>query len=98
MFAEELMRFPTEKNTLMFEIQHEHVEQPGTNRKLGLVDQAMVNRVEGEFEAVGNAEFIENIMQMVLHRLLANEELFPDFAVAEALRYELYDFFLAVTK
>ena len=63
-----------------------------------MVDQSVMDSVEGEFEAVGDAEFIENIMQMVLNRLFADKKLFPDFAVAETLGYELYNFFLAVTE
>jgi hypothetical protein len=90
------MPFPAEKNTLIFEVQH----GPCGNglKKLGLVDQTVMDSVEGEFEAVGDTEFIENIMQVVLHRLFADKKLFPDFAVAESLGYELYNFFLAVTK
>ena len=65
---------------------------------LGLLDQAMVDGVEGEFEAVGNAEFVENIVQVILYGLFADEELFADFAVAEALGDQLNDFFFAIAE
>src|ERR1700722_19959077 len=58
----------------------------------------MVDGVEREFEAVGNAEFIEDVVQMVFYGLLADEELFADFLVAEALSDELHDFFFAIAE
>jgi hypothetical protein len=54
--------------------------------------------VEREFEAVGNAEFIEDVVQMVFYGLLADEELFADFLVAETLSDELHDFFFAIAE
>ena len=45
----------------------------------------MVDGVQGEFKAVGNAELVEDIVQMVLDGLLADEEFFSNFFVAEAL-------------
>ena len=38
--------------------------------RLRLVDQAVVDGVEGQLEAVGDAEFVEDVMQMVLDSLL----------------------------
>src|ERR1700733_11054770 len=58
----------------------------------------MVNRVEGEFQAVGDSPLVENIVEMVFYRLCTDEELLADFTVAEALCYELYDLFLAVAE
>ncbi len=55
---------------------------------LRLIDQSVVNGIQREFEAVGNAKFVEDVVQMVLDRLFGDEELFPDFLVAEALRDE----------
>ena len=52
----------------------------------------MVDGVEGQFEAVGNAELVEDIVEVILYGLLADEELFADFAIAEALRDELRRF------
>ena len=54
--------------------------------------------VEGEFEAVGNAELVEDIVQVVLDGLLGDEKFFADFLVAEALGDELDDFFFAVAE
>src|SRR5216684_1642152 len=55
-------------------------------------------RVQRQFEAVGDAEFIEDVVQMVLDGLLGDEKFFTDFLVAEALRDELNNFFFAVAK
>ena len=52
--------------------------------------------VEGEFEAVGDAELVENVVQVVLHRLLADEKLLADLAVVEALRHELNELALRI--
>src|SRR5215471_17578625 len=58
----------------------------------------MVNRVEGEFEAVGHAEFVEDVVEMIFDGLFGDEKLFPDFLVAEALSDKLNDFFFAVAE
>lgn len=50
-------------------------------------------RVERELEAVGDAELIENIVQVIFYGLLADEELFTNFFVAEALS-DMLDYFL----
>src|SRR5271156_6287438 len=63
-----------------------------------LIDQAMMNREEGQFQPVGYSEFVENVVQMILHRLLADKELFANLAVAKALRHQLHDFLLAITQ
>jgi hypothetical protein len=52
---------------------------------LGLIDQAVVDGVKGQFQAVGDTKFIENIVQVILYGLLADEQLFADFLVAVAL-------------
>ena len=52
---------------------------------LGLVDQAVVDGVESKFQAVGNAELVEDVVQVILHGLLADEKLFADFLVAKTL-------------
>src|SRR5260370_15543610 len=65
---------------------------------LRLIDQSVVNGIQREFEAVGNAKFVEDVVQMVLDRLFGDEELFPDFLVAEALRDELNNLLLAVAE
>ncbi len=52
--------------------------------------------IEREFEAVGDAEFVKNVVEMILHGLLADEESYADFLVSKALGDELDDFLLAV--
>ena len=54
--------------------------------------------VEGEFEAVGDAELVEDVVEMILDGLLGDEKLFADFFVAKALGNELNDFFFAVAE
>ena len=71
---------------------------PGVEIQLRLVDQAVVNGVEREFEAIGNAEFVEDVVQVVFHRLLADEKLLADFLVAETLSDKLHDFFFAIAE
>src|SRR5689334_24114501 len=44
-----------------------------------------MNCVEREFEAVGNAELVEDVMQVVFYRLLADEHLLCHLAVLVAL-------------
>src|SRR6266481_5334910 len=58
----------------------------------------MVNRIEGQFEAVRNSQFVEDVVKMILYSLLADEQLFADFFVAEALGYLLDDFLFALTE
>src|SRR5208282_5677588 len=65
---------------------------------LGLIDEAVVNGVEGELETVGHAELIENVVEVILYGLFADEELFANLAIAKALRDQLDDFLLAVAQ
>jgi len=55
----------------------------------------MMNRVESQLEAVGNAEFIEDIVQMIFHRLLADKHALRHFLVLKALGDKDHDFALA---
>jgi len=64
----------------------------------GLVNQAMVNGVEGQFQAIGNTELVENIVEVIFHRLFADEQFFAYFAIAKSLRDKLHDFFFAITE
>ena len=66
--------------------------------ELGLIDEAVVDGVESEFEAIGNAKLVENIVQVIFYGLLADEKFFADFLVAETLGDELNDFFFAVAE
>src|SRR5260370_40840382 len=86
-------RFLKALSVRKFRVQREIVRRSG-----GLMDEAMVDGVEREFEAVGNAELVENVVQVILDRLLADKKLFADFLVAETLRDELHDFFFAVAE
>ena len=44
-----------------------------------------MDSVEGKLEPVGHAEFVENVVQMIFDRLLADEKFLADFAVAKTL-------------
>jgi len=55
-------------------------------------------RIQGEFEAVGDAKFVEDVVEMVFDGLFGDEKFFADFFVAEALGDELDDFFFAVAE
>jgi hypothetical protein len=69
-----------------------------TRDALRLVDQSVMYRIQREFEAVGDAEFVEDVVQMVFDGLLGDEKFLADFLVAEALGDELDDFFFAVAE
>jgi hypothetical protein len=64
--------------------------------ELGMVDEAVVDGVESEFEAVGDAKLVENIVEVILHGLFGDEKLFANFLVAETLSDELNDFLFTV--
>src|SRR5579884_109675 len=51
----------------------------------------LVNRVQREFQPIADAQFIENIVQVVLDRLFADEHPLGDFFVFETLRHENHD-------
>ena len=73
----------------------------GPNRAdaaLRLVYKPVMDRVQRQFEAVGDPELVKDIVQMIFYGLLGDEEFFADFLVAEALRDQLNDFFLAVAE
>jgi len=63
-----------------------------------VIDQAMMDRVQREFEAVGNTELVEDIVQVILDGLLGDEEFFANFLVAKALCDELDDFLFPVAQ
>jgi hypothetical protein len=69
-----------------------------TRDALRLVDQSVMYRIQREFEAVGDAEFVEDVVQMVFDGLLGDEKFLADFLVAEALGDELDDFLFAVAE
>jgi hypothetical protein len=55
-------------------------------------------RVQRQFQAVRDAQLVENVVQVILHRLFADEQFLPNLFIAEALRHELHDLFFAVTQ
>ena len=65
---------------------------------LPLLNQSVVDGVEGQFEPVRNPELVENVMEVVLDGLFADEELSPDFLVPVALGNQLDDLLLAVAE
>jgi hypothetical protein len=65
---------------------------------LCLVDEAVVDGVKRELEAIGHAEFVEDVVKVIFHRLFADEKLLADFLVAETLSDELHDFFFAIAE
>jgi hypothetical protein len=67
-------------------------------RRLRLIDQAVMNRVEGELEAVGDAELVENVVKVVFNGLFADEEFLADFFIAKTLGDKLHDFFFAIAE
>jgi len=52
--------------------------------------------IQRQFEAVGDAELVKNVVEVILYGLLADDESYADFLVVEALANELDDFLLAV--
>ena len=54
--------------------------------------------IESQFEAVGDAEPVKDVVQVILYGLLADEELFADFFVVKALGDELNNFHLALAE
>ena len=70
--------------------------EAGTQSRL--IDEPVVNGIQRQLEAVGHAELVKNVVQMVLDGLFGDEELFAYFFVAKALRDELDNFFFAVAE
>ncbi len=58
----------------------------------------MMDGVEGKFKTVGYAEFVKDVVKMVLHSLFADEELLADFLVAKPLSDVLNDFLFPFTE
>ena len=54
---------------------------------LGVIDQPVMNGVKSQFEAVRDAELVENIVKMILDGLLRDKKFFANFLVAETLRH-----------
>src|SRR5260370_8716521 len=54
-----------------------------TEMQLRLIDQAMVNGIQRQLEAVGDAELVKDILQVVLDGLFGDKTLFANFLVSE---------------
>ena len=63
-----------------------------------MVNEAVMNGVQREFETIRDTKLVKNIVQVILHGLLADEKLFADFFVAETLRDKLNNFLFAVAE
>ncbi len=59
---------------------------------------AMTERVEHEFYAVRNAQFVVNAQQRLLHRVLFEVQVTRDFAVVQTLGDQMDGLFLARSK
>jgi hypothetical protein len=60
--------------------------------------EAVVDGEQGQFEAIGDTELLEDVVEVVLDGLLADEELFGHLFIAIALGHELDDLALAVAE
>ena len=58
-------------------------------------DDSSTNGVDRELDAVSNAEFLKDIVQVALHGLLADEKFLGDLAVTQAEGYISDNFLLA---
>ena len=56
-----------------------------------------MDAVERQLQPIGNAQFVEDVVQMVLHRVLADEHFLGRLLVLETLRHQDDDFPLALT-
>jgi hypothetical protein len=63
---------------------------------LGVVDQTVVDGIQRQLQAIRDPQLIEDIVQVVFHGLLGDEQFFADLLVSEALRHELHDLFFTI--
>ena len=61
-----------------------------------MVDQAVMDCVECEFQAVGDAELVKDVVKVILDGLLGDKKFFADFLVAKSLSDQLNDLLFAV--
>ena len=54
-----------------------------------------MNRIKRELQTIGDAELVENIMQMILDRLFADEHLFGHLFILITLGDQRHDFAFA---
>src|SRR5579885_991949 len=88
-FAEKsLLRFSQWRKA----VRHQKQCRPGETHLFQSL-QIFVNSVKRKLQTVGYAQLVEYVVQMVLHRLLADEHPFSDFFIAETLRDETHNLF-----
>src|SRR5207237_3264015 len=58
----------------------------------------LVDGVERQLQPVGNAQLVEDVVKVVLHRLLADEHLLGHFLILESLRDQHHDLTLALAE
>ena len=63
-----------------------------------MFDQAVVNGIESKFQPVGDAKFVEDVMQVIFDRLFADEEFSRDLFVPATLRHQLHDLLFAIAE
>jgi hypothetical protein len=66
--------------------------------ELRLINEPVMDGVERQLQAVGDAQFVEDIVQVILHSLFRNEKFLAYLLVAESLRHQLDDLFFAVAQ
>ena len=57
-----------------------------------------MNGVKSKLQAVGDAKFVEDVVQVIFDSLFADEELSPDLFIPIALRHQLHDLFFAIAQ
>jgi hypothetical protein len=60
--------------------------------------QVIVDGVKGQFQAVRDAQLVEDVVQVVLHRLLADEHLLGHLFILETLGYQRHNLALALAQ
>ena len=65
---------------------------------LGVLDQTVVHGIKRKLKAVGDTELIEDVVEVVLHGLFTDEELFANLLVAVPLRDKLDNLLLTVAQ
>ena len=58
--------------------------------------QTLVDGVERQFQTVGNAQLVEDVVQVVLYRLLTDEHLLGHFLVLVTLGDQRHDFVIGM--
>src|SRR5947209_13671185 len=59
---------------------------------LGCQVQPFMDGVQRQFQAIGDAQFVEDVVEVVLDGLLADEHLLRHFFILVSLGHQLHDF------